>query len=164
MSFTDALVPERTFDFYQPNFTTWEGIFSWFNKEWKNWFGEYFTDLPIGETTIGEFTLEQNFTWETTTHTFFNEWQFFDVLDYISYINSFATPEFITVALIFNFLQSLILTVFSELTWPTQHFNRKNTIGFKAYRLRTFTETMLKLRNYTGLYRVMHSALFKHYL
>lgn len=80
---------------------------------------------------------------------------------YFTEFSLFNAPEFFTVLFIFNFLQLLILTSISELIWPTQLFNRQNTIGFTAYRLRTYTEYLLKLRKNTVLYKVFFKYLLK---
>ena len=51
-----------------------------------------------------------------------------------------------------------------ELIWPTLYFNRKHNIGFKAYRLRTFTETLLKLRSNNLTYNLASRLFLKYFL
>lgn len=58
-------------------------------------------------------------------------------------------------------MQLLILTVISEMIWPTQLFNRQNTIGYNIYRLRTYTETLSKLKNYTLFYKIFFKTFTK---
>jgi hypothetical protein len=41
----------------------------------------------------------------------------------------------------------ILLSSIVELIWPTQMFNRKNSTNVVSFRLRTFTETILKLRD-----------------
>jgi hypothetical protein len=79
----------------------------------------------------------------------------------INTLSLFSSAEFFTIIFMFNFLQLLILTVLSELIWPTQLFNRQNTIGFTSYRLRTYTETIVKLRGFTLLYKLFNKAFVK---
>ena len=95
-----------------------------------------------------------------STDTFFNFFNFSENT-FINTFSMFATTEFFTVLFLFNFLQLLVLSVISELIWPTQLFNRQNTIGFTAYRLRTFTETIVKLRSYTVFYKTFNKFFIK---
>lgn len=96
-----------------------------------------------------------------TVITYTNEIHDISQNSFFSSLSLFNSPEVFTVIFIFNFLQLLILTTISELIWPTQLFNRQNTIGFTAYRLRTYTETLLKLRKYTTFYKVFYKFLVK---
>jgi hypothetical protein len=95
-----------------------------------------------------------------STNTFFELFNFSENT-LINTFSMFATAEFFTVIFIFNFLQLLVLSVISELIWPTQLFNRQNTIGFTAYRLRTYTETLVKLRSYTVFYKTFNKFFIK---
>lgn len=93
-------------------------------------------------------------------------YEYFDTSNWFitSSLSFLSSSEAITILLIFNFLEFIILSLFSELIWPTQHFNKKHSIGFKAYRLRTYAETVVKLRNYSFLYKLFNKMLKKHYL
>jgi len=79
---------------------------------------------------------------ENSYNNIYEFWNLDNIL--IQSISLFSTSEFITTMLIFNFMQLLILTVISELVWPTQLFNRQNFINYGGYRLRTFTEVFCK--------------------
>ena len=50
----------------------------------------------------------------------------------------------------------------TELIWPTQMFNRKHTIGLQTVKFRTFTETVLKLKNYNSFYYVFNFYVLKY--
>lgn len=80
---------------------------------------------------------------------------------FFSSISLFTSAEFFTILFIFNFMQLLILTVISELIWPTQIFNKQHNIGYKVYRLRTYTETLSKLKNYTNFYKIFFLTITK---
>lgn len=84
-----------------------------------------------------------------------------DLLNFFEIFSLFNAPEILTVLFIFNFLQLLILSIISELIWPTHIFNRQNNIGQLAYRLRTYTEYLVKLRNYTNKYKIFNKFLVK---
>ena len=60
------------------------------------------------------------------------------------------------------FFKYLILTTIVELIWPTQYFNRKHSTGYQSYRLRTYTETILKLRDYSKFYYVYNTYLIRY--
>jgi hypothetical protein len=64
----------------------------------------------------------------------------------------------------YNFFKFLVLNSVLELIWPTHYFNRKHNIGFKLYRLRTFTETILKLRSNTFTFNFFTRLLIKYYI
>lgn len=92
---------------------------------------------------------------------FYNFFDFSNNLSF-SFFSFFSSAEFFSIIFIFNFMQLLIMSVISELIWPTQLFNRQHTIGFNAYRLRTYTETICKLKKYSIIYKVLNKTLFKH--
>jgi Tfp pilus assembly protein PilZ len=50
------------------------------------------------------------------------------------------------VLMLYSFLKLVLLSSLVELIWPTQFFNRRNSMGVVSYRLRTYTEVILKLR------------------
>lgn len=60
----------------------------------------------------------------------------------------YATLEDIFVVLmLYSFIKLILLSSVVELIWPTQFFNRRNSSNISIFRLRTFTETFLKLRS-----------------
>ena len=72
------------------------------------------------------------------------------VSEYINYMNfykNFLWEDLIVVLLLYNFFKFLIMCAMTELIWPTQYFNRKHSIGYQTIKFRTYTETLLKLRN-----------------
>ena len=81
---------------------------------------------------------------------------YFETFNYLSH---FRWEDFLVVTYLYIFFKYLILTTVVELIWPTQYFNRKHSIGYQTYRLRTYTETLSKLRGFTTFY-----SLYNHYL
>jgi len=67
------------------------------------------------------------------------------------YLYSFLEDVFV-VLMLYSFLKLVLLSSLVELVWPTQFFNRRNSMGVNSFRLRTYTEVFLKLRssNYTS--------------
>ena len=61
------------------------------------------------------------------------------------YLSSIQEDIFI-VLIMYIFIKMVLLSSIVELIWPTQIFNRKNSTNTNIFRLRTFTETLLKLR------------------
>ena len=84
---------------------------------------------------------------------------YFESFNFYSY---FRWEDFLILMYLYIFFKYLIITTIVELIWPTQYFNRKHSSGYQSYRLRTYTETLLKLRNYTTLYSVFNSFLIKY--
>lgn len=68
---------------------------------------------------------------------------FKNVDDYIFII----LEDIFVVIMLYSFIKLIVLSSVIELVWPTQFFNRKNIATILNFRLRTFTETMLKLKN-----------------
>lgn len=66
---------------------------------------------------------------------------FFSRLD----LNVFYFEEFVTILFVYNFFKLLLMSSLMELIWPTQFFNRKNTILFKFIRKRAFLEFLIYL-------------------
>lgn len=59
----------------------------------------------------------------------------------------YSTLEDVFVVLmLYSFIKLILLSSVVELIWPTQFFNRRNSATVTSFRLRTFTETFLKLR------------------
>ena len=54
--------------------------------------------------------------------------------------------DIFVVLMLYSFLKLILLSSIVELIWPTQFFNRRNSIGVINYRLRTYSEVLLKLR------------------
>lgn len=65
-----------------------------------------------------------------------------------TFSNFFIWEDFLVLTFVYIFFKFIILTSVLELIWPTHYFNRKNNIGFQSFRLRTYTETILKLRSF----------------
>lgn len=51
------------------------------------------------------------------------------------------------VLMLYSFIKLILLSSLVELIWPTQFFNRRNSMGVTNFRLRTYTEVLLKLRS-----------------
>ncbi len=51
------------------------------------------------------------------------------------------------VLMLYSFIKLVVLSSLVELIWPTQFFNRRNSMGVTSFRLRTYTEVLLKLRS-----------------
>ena len=69
----------------------------------------------------------------------------------------------IVVFLLYNFFKYLIVSAFVELIWPTQMFNRKHLIGYNVLKFRTYTETILKLKNFSQYYSIFNSFYLKYF-
>lgn len=50
------------------------------------------------------------------------------------------------VLMLYSFLKLVLLSSIVELIWPTQFFNRRNSMCLNSFRLRTYCEFLLKLR------------------
>ena len=61
------------------------------------------------------------------------------------YLSSIQEDIFVVI-IMYVFIKMVVLSSIVELVWPTQIFNRKNSTSVVSFRLRTFTETILKLR------------------
>jgi len=61
------------------------------------------------------------------------------------YLYSVLEDVFV-VLMLYSFIKLILLSSLVELIWPTQFFNRRNSMGVTSYRLRTYTEVLLKLR------------------
>ena len=61
------------------------------------------------------------------------------------YLSSIQEDIFVVI-IMYIFIKMVLLSSVVELIWPTQIFNRKNSTNVISFRLRTFTETLLKLR------------------
>ena len=55
--------------------------------------------------------------------------------------------DIFVVLMLYSFIKLVLLSSIVELIWPTQFFNRRNSMGVTSLRLRTYTEVLLKLRN-----------------
>jgi len=83
-------------------------------------------------------------------------------LNYLNFYKNFLWEDLIVVFLLYNFFKYLIICTMVELIWPTQFFNRKHTLGFQIVKFRTYTETILKLRNYNSFYYVFNYYILKY--
>lgn len=88
--------------------------------------------------------------------------EFFQNLDFFNFYTNWNFEDVIVVFLLYNFFKYLIMCSIIELIWPTQFFNRKNNIGYQLIRFRTYSETLLKLRNYSSFYYVFNLFLIKN--
>lgn len=88
--------------------------------------------------------------------------EFFQNLDFFNFYTNWNFEDVIVVFLLYNFFKYLIMCSIIELIWPTQFFNRKNNIGYQLIRFRTYSETLLKLRNYSSFYYVFNIFLIKN--
>ena len=62
------------------------------------------------------------------------------------YMYSILEDVFV-VLMLYSFLKLIVLSSLVELIWPTQFFNRRNSMNTVSFRLRTYTEVLLKLRS-----------------
>ena len=62
------------------------------------------------------------------------------------YMYSILEDVFV-VLMLYSFIKLVLLSSIVELIWPTQFFNRRNSMGITSLRLRTYTEVLLKLRS-----------------
>ena len=67
------------------------------------------------------------------------------------YIYSILEDVFV-VLMLYSFLKLILLSSLVELIWPTQFFNRRNSMGITTSRLRTYTEVFLKLRSTNSIF------------
>ncbi len=88
--------------------------------------------------------------------------EFFQNLDFFNFYTNWNFEDVIVVFLLYNFFKYLIMCSIIELIWPTQFFNRKNNIGYQLIRFRTYSETLLKLRNYSSFYYIFNIFLIKN--
>jgi hypothetical protein len=70
------------------------------------------------------------------------------------YLSSIQEDIFVVI-IMYIFIKMVLLSSIVELIWPTQMFNRKNSTNVICFRLRTFTETLLKLRGINNNYFVL---------
>ena len=77
--------------------------------------------------------------------TVFKMFDFIFLNNFDIYLSSMYEDVFV-VLVMYIFIKMVLLSSVVELIWPTQIFNRKNSTNVVSFRLRTFTETILKLR------------------
>jgi hypothetical protein len=82
--------------------------------------------------------------------------EFIQKLDFFNFYLNWNLEDVLVVLLLYNFFKYVIMCTIVELIWPTQFFNRKNNIGYQVLRFRTYTETILKLRNYSSFFYVFN--------
>ena len=78
--------------------------------------------------------------------------EYIQKLDFFNFYLNWNLEDILIVLLLYNFFKYVIMCSIVELIWPTQFFNRKNNIGYQVLRFRTYTETILKLRNYSSFF------------
>lgn len=84
-------------------------------------------------------------------------------LNYFNFYENFLWEDMLVVFLLYNFFKYLIVSIVVELIWPTQMFNRKHLIGYDVLKYRTYTEYILKLRNFTPYYSVFNSYYLRYF-
>lgn len=82
--------------------------------------------------------------------------------DFSNFYNYFNLEDFLVIMYCYIFFKFLIIATLFELIWPTQYFNRKHITGYQNYRLRTYTESLLKLKNYNNLYSIFNLFLINY--
>lgn len=88
--------------------------------------------------------------------------EFLNKLDFFNYYLNWNFEDVLVVFLLYNFFKYLITCSIIELIWPTQFFNRKNNIGYQLFRFRTYSETILKLRNYSSYFKIYNLFFLKN--
>ena len=86
------------------------------------------------------------------------------LLDFFNYFNFLCWEDLFVFFFLYNFFKFLVLNSVIELIWPTHYFNRKNNIGYKMYRARTYTEVLQKLRSTSSTHTVFTQLLFKYFI
>ncbi len=67
------------------------------------------------------------------------------------YVYSLLEDIFV-VLMLYSFIKLVLLSSLVELIWPTQFFNRRNSMNTSNFRLRTYTEVLLKLRSSNSVF------------
>jgi len=88
--------------------------------------------------------------------------EFLNNLNYLNFYKNFLWEDMLVVFLLYNFFKYLIVCAITELIWPTQFFNRRHNIGYQVVRFRTYTETVLKLKNSNSYYNLFNYYLLKY--
>lgn len=89
------------------------------------------------------------------------EWvEYFGLMNVIARTN---VEDLIVVTFLYIFFKYLLLSSVVELVWPTQYFNKKHVVGYQSYRLRTYVETINKLKNFTSYYSVFNLYFVYYY-
>lgn len=65
--------------------------------------------------------------------------------------------DIFVIIMLYSFIKLTVLSSIIELVWPTQFFNKRNSMGVVSFRLRSYTETLLKLRTFSNNFS--HSIL-----
>lgn len=92
---------------------------------------------------------------------FFKLFEYF-IFDFFNYYFFSFFEDLITVFMFYNFFKLLLMCVINELIWPTQYFNKKHNIGYQTYRLRTYSEVILKLRNLNSYNYIFYLLFYKN--
>lgn len=88
--------------------------------------------------------------------------EYIQKLDFFNFYLNWNLEDVLVVILLYNFFKYIIMCSIVELIWPTQFFNRKNNIGYQVIRFRTYTETVLKLRDYSSFYYLFNIFMLKN--
>ena len=81
-----------------------------------------------------------------------------------NYLDLNFWEDFFVIFFSYSILKYIIFSVIIEIIWPTSFFNRKHLIGFNLKRYRSFTETILKLKNLNSFYKVNFFYIFIFFL
>jgi len=73
-----------------------------------------------------------------------------------------SSEEIVIIFLFYNFIKSIIFGSIVELIWPTQFFNRRHNISTDL-KYRSFTETIVKLRNNNHNYNVFNLTFLRYF-
>jgi len=85
------------------------------------------------------------------------------LLDIFNYYFISFFEDLLVILMVYNFLKLLIISVIHELVWPTHYFNKKHNIGYSSYKLRTYSEYLLKLKNNNTYFYIYYIWFIKKY-
>lgn len=89
-------------------------------------------------------------------------YEFINNINFFFNSKLFLVEEFVVLLLFYNFVKLIVFGSLLELLWPTQFFNRRHSSNYSLVKIRTFTETVLKLRRRTPFYKIFNRALYKY--
>lgn len=85
----------------------------------------------------------------------------FDI-NFFNFYKAFLFEDLVIVFFLYSFLKYIILGSFVELIWPTQYFNKKHNINVQFLKFRCYVSYILKLRNYTLIYKFFNLILIQN--
>ena len=86
-------------------------------------------------------------------------YSFLNDFNYYIQLKLFFVEEIIIIFIFYNFIKLLIFNSIVELLWPTQFFNRKHSSSQFLIKFRTYTETLVKLRQIYETYNVFNKSI-----